>query len=81
VAYLSDEVDLNSLSAQLFMYNFNCNATFGCAYKTTKQTEYFTLDVLLNYHNQQQNSNKQTYMQSDYKNHQKLAVYSTQVTD
>lgn len=29
-AYLSDELDLNSFSAQLFMYNFNCSATFGC---------------------------------------------------
>jgi len=40
VAYLSDEFDLNSFSAQLFMYNFNCNATFGCDYNT--QTTTFT---------------------------------------
>jgi len=29
MAYLSAEFDLNSFSAQLFMYNFNCIATLG----------------------------------------------------
>jgi len=34
--YLSEEPDLNSFSAQLFMYNFNCIATFGCVCSATK---------------------------------------------